>query len=143
MSSEYLKKTGGHIDRNIVEITIKMKTIVRKLLMIKIPNIVAICSFFLCLTLEQMHEHPVRIELTNTHLFVQLKAPNFLNVFNAVSKRSIGLMISYYVKKVFCSIGRLNIHEMHVTAPLFLISQHIYIYIYIYICQVSQYTWEP
>ena len=33
-----LKKAGGHIDRNIVEITIKMKTIVRKPLMIKIAK---------------------------------------------------------------------------------------------------------
>ena len=30
------QKAGGHIGRNVVEITIKMKTIVRKLLMIKI-----------------------------------------------------------------------------------------------------------
>ena len=27
---KYLKKAGGHIGRNVVEITIKMKTIVRK-----------------------------------------------------------------------------------------------------------------
>ena len=32
---KYLKKAGGHIGRNVVEITIKMKTIVRKPLMIK------------------------------------------------------------------------------------------------------------
>ncbi len=32
---KHLKKAGGHIGRNIVEITIKMKTIVRKPLMIK------------------------------------------------------------------------------------------------------------
>ena len=32
---KHLKKTGGHIDRNVVEIIIKMKTIVRKPLMIK------------------------------------------------------------------------------------------------------------
>ena len=32
---KYLKKAGGHISRNVVEITIKMKTIVRKTLMIK------------------------------------------------------------------------------------------------------------
>ena len=31
-----LKKAGGHIDRNVVEITIKMKRIVRKTLMIKL-----------------------------------------------------------------------------------------------------------
>ena len=30
-----LKQAGGHIDRNVVEITIKMKTIVQKPLMIK------------------------------------------------------------------------------------------------------------
>ena len=34
--NKYLKKAGGHIGRNVVEITIKMKTIVRKALMIKI-----------------------------------------------------------------------------------------------------------
>ena len=34
--SKHLKKAGGHIIRNVVEITIKMKTIVRKPLMIKI-----------------------------------------------------------------------------------------------------------
>ena len=33
---KHLKKAGGHIDRNVVEITIKMKTIVRIPLMIKI-----------------------------------------------------------------------------------------------------------
>ena len=33
---KHLKKAGWHIDRNVVEITIKMKTTVRKLLMIKI-----------------------------------------------------------------------------------------------------------
>ena len=32
----YMKKAGGHIGRNVMEITIKMKTIVRKPLMIKI-----------------------------------------------------------------------------------------------------------
>ena len=32
---KHLKKAGGHIGRNVVEITIKMKTIVRKTLMIK------------------------------------------------------------------------------------------------------------
>ena len=31
---KYLKKAGGHINRNVVEITIKMKTIARKPLMI-------------------------------------------------------------------------------------------------------------
>ena len=31
-----LKKAGGHLGRNIVEITIKMKTIARKTIMIKI-----------------------------------------------------------------------------------------------------------
>ena len=35
---KHLKKAGRHIGRNIVEITIKMKTITRKPLMIKIPN---------------------------------------------------------------------------------------------------------
>ena len=33
---KHLKKAGGHISQNVVEITIKMKTIVRKTLMIKI-----------------------------------------------------------------------------------------------------------
>ena len=33
---KHLKKAGGHIGRNIVEITIKMTTIVRKPLMIKV-----------------------------------------------------------------------------------------------------------
>ena len=33
--NKHLKKAGGHIARNVVEITIKMKTIVRKPLMIK------------------------------------------------------------------------------------------------------------
>ena len=36
---KHLKKAGGHIGRNLVEITIKMKTIVRKPLMIKISFI--------------------------------------------------------------------------------------------------------
>ena len=33
---KHLKKAGGYIGRNVVEITIKMKTIVRKPLMINI-----------------------------------------------------------------------------------------------------------
>ena len=33
---KHLKKAGGHIGGNVVEITIKMKTIVRKPLMIKL-----------------------------------------------------------------------------------------------------------
>ena len=32
---KHLKKAGGYIGRNVMEITIKMKTIVQKLLMIK------------------------------------------------------------------------------------------------------------
>ena len=35
---KHLKKAGGHIGRNAVEITIKMKTIVRKPLMIKVSR---------------------------------------------------------------------------------------------------------
>ena len=34
--NKHLKKAGGHISQNVVEITIKMKTIVQKPLMIKI-----------------------------------------------------------------------------------------------------------
>ena len=37
--NKHLKKAGGHIDRNVVEITIEMKTIVRKPLMIKITKL--------------------------------------------------------------------------------------------------------
>ena len=36
---KHLKKAGGHIGRNVVEIAIKMKTIVRKPLMIKINKL--------------------------------------------------------------------------------------------------------
>ena len=36
---KHLKKANGHIGRNLVEITIKMKTIVRKPLMIKINKL--------------------------------------------------------------------------------------------------------
>ena len=36
---KHLKKAGGHIDRNVVEITIKMKTIVRIPLMTKINKL--------------------------------------------------------------------------------------------------------
>ena len=36
---KHLKKARGHISRNVVEITINMKTIVRKTLMIKISKI--------------------------------------------------------------------------------------------------------
>ena len=39
---KHLKKAGGHIDRNVMEITIKMKTIVRKTLMIKITRSVVL-----------------------------------------------------------------------------------------------------
>ena len=33
--NKHLKRAGGHVGRNVVEITVKMKTIVRKPLMIK------------------------------------------------------------------------------------------------------------
>ena len=36
---KHLKKAGGHIGRNIMEITIKMKTIVRKPLVVKINKL--------------------------------------------------------------------------------------------------------
>ena len=36
---KHLKMAGGHIDRNVVEITIKMNPIVRKPLMIKINKL--------------------------------------------------------------------------------------------------------
>ena len=36
---KHLKEAGGHIGRNVVEITIKMKTIVRKPLMININKL--------------------------------------------------------------------------------------------------------
>ena len=39
LDNKYLKKAVGHISRNVVEITIKMKTIVRKPLMIKINKL--------------------------------------------------------------------------------------------------------
>ena len=38
---KHLKKAGGHIGQNDVEITIKMETIVRKPLMIKLSNFVS------------------------------------------------------------------------------------------------------
>ena len=37
--NKHLMKAGGHIGRNVVEIAIKMKTIVRKPLMIKINKL--------------------------------------------------------------------------------------------------------
>ena len=42
---KHLKKAGGHIGRNVVEITIKMKTIVRKTLMIKVMSSMKVCSW--------------------------------------------------------------------------------------------------
>ena len=41
---KHLKKAEGHIGRDIVEITIKMKTIVRKTLMIKKNSIYSLCG---------------------------------------------------------------------------------------------------
>ena len=45
---KHLNKVGGHIDRNVVEITINMKIIVRKPLMIKInqPRLRNLDNFF-------------------------------------------------------------------------------------------------
>ena len=42
---KHLKKAGGHIDRNVVEITIKMKTIVRKPLIIKMHSYCCLDTF--------------------------------------------------------------------------------------------------
>ena len=38
-------KAGGHIERNVVEITVKMKTIVRKPLMIKTNILISILKY--------------------------------------------------------------------------------------------------
>ena len=43
---KHLKKAGGHIGWNVVEITIKMKTIVRKTLMLKMEIILKNKAFF-------------------------------------------------------------------------------------------------
>ena len=43
---KHQKKVGGNIDRNVEEISIKMKTIVRKSLMIKKIIRVELCCFF-------------------------------------------------------------------------------------------------
>ena len=45
--NKHLKKAGGHIGRNAVEITIKMKTIVRKPIMIKIGKKCLIMGVFM------------------------------------------------------------------------------------------------
>ena len=49
---KHLKKAGGHIGRNVAEITLKMKTIVRKPVLIEILmlvfNCLSIIFFFLC-----------------------------------------------------------------------------------------------
>ena len=50
---KHLKKTGGHIGRNVVEITIKMKTIVRKLLMMKIYRF-RIFANYICFELKKI-----------------------------------------------------------------------------------------
>ena len=39
LDTKHLMKAGGHIGQNVVEITIKMKKIVRKTLMIKINKL--------------------------------------------------------------------------------------------------------
>ena len=44
-NDKYLKKARGHIGRNVMEITIKMNTIVRKPLMIKMS---LTCNDFCC-----------------------------------------------------------------------------------------------
>ena len=49
---KHLKKAGGHIDRNVVEITIKMKTIVRKPLMIKIYFQSSVVFFKIAIVLQ-------------------------------------------------------------------------------------------
>ena len=36
---KHLNKAGGHISRNVVEITIKMKTIVRKIIELRLRNL--------------------------------------------------------------------------------------------------------
>ena len=40
-SDKHPKKAGGHIGRNVVEITIKMKTIIRKPLMIRLFSVIS------------------------------------------------------------------------------------------------------
>ena len=44
LDNKHLKKAGGHIGRNVVKITIKMKTIVRKPLMIKNQQLFDFCT---------------------------------------------------------------------------------------------------
>ena len=51
---KYLKKAGGHIGRNVVEISIKMNTIVRKFLMIKHGLWLKFFSSFVAMLAKQL-----------------------------------------------------------------------------------------
>ena len=55
---KHLKKAGGHIGRNVVEITIKIKTMVRKTLMIKIGfKCLIFTTFHIFLSYCQIHHN--------------------------------------------------------------------------------------
>ena len=60
---KHLNKAGGHIGRNVAEITIKMKTIVRKPLMIYMYIYISFNSFF----------------QTNKYTFVSLRFKEYFN----------------------------------------------------------------
>ena len=64
---KHLKKAGGHIDRNVLEITLKMKTIVRKTLMIKSEYSSILYIFF---QISIMHPRCIKEVFSDATVFI-------------------------------------------------------------------------
>ena len=69
---KHLKKAGGYISRNVMEITIKMKTIVRKPLMINFSAKRTFQSFMICIYILEFVESKFNIH-SNFTQFVSTK----------------------------------------------------------------------
>ena len=103
----HLKKVGGNISQNIVEITIKMETIVRKPLMIKITNTHPLCS--------------PDLEPSDFYLFRYLQKKN-------VCVCSLIFILFFHV--TFKTLDVWNMSLQHAFKIISDSTQYIYIYIY-------------
>ena len=77
---KHLKKAGGHIGWNVVEITIKIKTIVRKPLMIKINKsyiYIYIREYTYIFTCVRRHAHAH----THTHTYISTYTCLYIQIF--------------------------------------------------------------
>ena len=106
LDNKHLKKAGGLIGRNVVEITIKMKTIVRKLLLIKIVKLRLRNLDNKHLKKAGGHIEQNVVEITRTMKTI-VRKPSMVNIIN-IRLRNLD---NKHLKKAGGHIGR-NVVEI-------------------------------